>query len=390
MNGKSINKQSLMLRKKQSLLIRNKVPFVDFKREYKEIHTQIDSAIKRVLESGWFILGEELKNFEKEFSKYLGVKYAVGVNSGTDALYFALLAAGIGPGDEVITVDNSFISTVLAIFWVGAKPVFVDVDQYTYNVDPARIEEKITSKTKAILPVHLFGYPCEMSKIMKIATKYDLKVIEDACQAHGSSYKGKKLGTIGDIGCFSFYPAKNLGAYGDAGAIVTNNEKIAKKLILLRNYGQKEKYYFQIKGFNSRLDEIQAAILREKLKRLDKWNKKRKKIAEKYYQELSGLPIVLPPKEAKDRQGNNYVFVIKVKDRDSFQQYLSESGITSLIHYPVPIHNQECCSELLGEGNKLRLTEKLAKEIISLPIFPQMEDGEVDYVCEKIKDFFKK
>lgn len=368
----------------------NSVPFVDFKREYKEIKNEIDNSIKRVLASGWFILGDELKNFEKEFSLYLGVKHIVGVNSGTDALHLALLAAGVEKGDEVITVSHTFISTVLAIYWVGAKPILVDIEETTYNIDPDKIEKKITQKTKAILPVHLYGYPCEMDSIKKIAKKYGIKIIEDACQAHGSTYKGKKLGTVGDIGCFSFYPSKNLGAYGDGGAVATNNDKLAEKLFKLRNYGQKEKYYYQIKGFNSRLDEIQAAILRVKLKYLDGWNLRRRMIADRYRQKLSNLPVVLPPADTDVCKGNNYVFVIRTEKRDSLQNYLSKFKINTLIHYPLPVHLQESCKELQNQSAGLKITEKMSREILSLPIFPQMEDSEVEYVVEKVKDFFNK
>lgn len=368
-----------------------KLPYInDLKREDPNVKKETRQAVNRVIKNGWFILGEELKNFEKEFANYLGVKYVVGVNSGTDALHLALIAAGISNGDEVITVSNTFISTVLAIYWVGAKPILTEVDEKTYNLDPVKLKEKITSKTKAIILVHLYGYPCQMDEIMGIAEKHHLKIIEDACQAHGSSFKGKKLGTIGDIGCFSFYPSKNLGAYGDAGALATNDEKIAQKLFLLRNYGEEKKYYYKIRGFNSRLDEIQAAILRVKLQHLDKLNGKRKLLADIYYQKLSKLPIILPPQNTSSCQGNNYVFVIRTKERDSLQKFLSEKGVGTNIHYPIPIHQQESCQELLKQGRDLKITEIIAKEILTLPMFPQMTFSEVNYVCDKIKKFFEK
>jgi dTDP-4-amino-4,6-dideoxygalactose transaminase len=366
----------------------NKVPLLDLKREYQEIKKEINEAVFRILKRGWFILGEELEKFEEEFAQYLGVKHVVGVGSGTDALHLALLATGIGLGDEVITPSHTFIATVLAIYWVGAKPVLVDIDSQTYNLDPQEIEKKITSKTKAILPVHLYGYPCEMDKIQKIAKKHRLMIIEDACQAHGSIYKGRKLGTFGEANCFSFYPSKNLGAYGDGGAVATNNEEIYRKILLLRNYGQKEKYVFQTKGFNSRLDEIQAAVLRVKIKHLKDWNKKRRQLAEVYRRELIGLPLILPPKDTKNGQSNYYVFVIRTEKRDELLKYLAENGVTTLIHYPVPIHCQESCSELSNE--KLPITEMVAKQVISLPIFPQMTSKEVKYVGKKIKEFFQK
>lgn len=368
-----------------------KLPYInDLKREDPVVKAEIRQAVNRVLKRGWYILGEELKNFEKEFADYLGVKKVIGVNSGTDALYLALIAAGIGKGDEVITVSNTFISTVLAIYWVGAKPILVEVDEKTYNLDSIKLKERITSKTKAIILVHLYGYPCQMDEIMEIAKKHHLKVIEDACQAHGSSFKGKKLGTIGDIGCFSFYPSKNLGAYGDAGALATNDEIIAQKLLLLRNYGEEKKYYYKIRGFNTRLDEIQAAILRVKLQHLDEFNTKRKLLADTYFKRLLGLPLILPPQDTFSCQGNNYVFVIRTKERDSLQKFLLENEIGTNIHYPVPIHQQESCRELLKQGKKLKITEIIAKEILTLPMFPQMTFSEVNYVCDKIQKFFKK
>ena len=367
----------------------NNVPFVDFKREYQEIKTEIDTAINRVLKSGWFILGEELKSFEKEFASYLDVKHVIGVNSGTDAIHLALLVTGIKAGDEVITVSHTFISTILAIYWVGAKPILIDIDKNTYNIDPGKIEKKITKRTKAILPVHLYGYPCEMESIKKIADEYGLSIIEDACQAHGSMFEDKKLGTIGDIGCFSFYPAKNLGAYGDAGAVVTNNDMFAEKLYLLRNYGQKEKYYYKIRGFNSRLDEIQAAILRVKLKHLNFWNQRRREIADNYFSGLSDLPLILPPKGSAKERGNYYVFAVRLKERDLFQDYLKEKGISTIIHYPLPVHRQKSCIKLANTKD-LKLTEKITDEVISLPVFPQMTDLEVEYVIEAVKGFFTK
>lgn len=367
------------------------LPYVnDLQREDKEIGFQIRQAINQVLASGWFVLGKELKSFEKEFAKYLKVKYVIGVNSGTDALFLALKAAEINQDDEVITVANTFISTVLAISHVGAKPILVEIDEKTYNIDQDKIEKKITSKTRAIIPVHLYGYPCQMDRIQTLAKKYHLKIIEDACQAHGSSFKGKKLGTIGNIGCFSFYPPKNLGAYGDGGALVTNDEQIANRAYLLRNYGEVKKYHYQIKGFNSRLDEIQATILRTKLRHLDRWNQKRAALSARYHKNLVGWPIILPPEDTPDYQGNHYAFVIRIKRRDALQKFLLENRIGIIIHYPVPIHRQQSCPELLVQGKDLKVTEKIAQEILSLPMFPQLTTREVDYVCQKIKEFFKK
>jgi len=366
-----------------------KIPFVDFKREYKEIKKEIDQAVNRVLKSGWFILGEELTKFEKELAEYLEVKHVIGVNSGTDALFLALLSAGIGTGDEVITVSNTFISTVLAIYWTGAKPILADINK-DFNIDPESIKKVLSPKTKAILPVHLYGYPCDMDEINKIAKNNNLIVIEDACQAHGTIYKGRKVGGLGDVSAFSFYPAKNLGAYGDAGAIATNDDKIAERLMFLRNYGQAKKYFYQIKGYNSRLDEIQAAVLRVKLKHLDKRNKKRSKISEKYRKLLTDIPIILPPDGNSDKKGNNYVFVIRSKQRDELQNFLLKSGIITLIHYPVMIHDQESCKELNSQKRNLPNTLELEKELLSLPIFPEMTLSEVKYVCGKIHKFYQK
>jgi dTDP-4-amino-4,6-dideoxygalactose transaminase len=367
-----------------------KIPLaVDLKREYKEIKKEIDKAIQRVIKSGWFLLGKELESFEKEFAHYLGVKYVCGVSSGTEALRLALLAVGIKEGDEVITVSHTFISSVYAIQWVGATPILVDIDKKTYCIDPQKIEAKITPRTRAILPVHLYGYPAAMDKIMAIARRYKLLVIEDSCQAHGSSLRGKKLGTIGDVGCFSFYPSKNMGCYGDGGAVVTNNQKIAKNVLLLRNYGESKKYHYQIKGFNARLAELQAAVLRVKLKYLDEWNRRRIKIAEIYNREFKDLPVILPPRNNSQIKGNYCVYAIRTNQRDKLQKYLRENNICSLIHYPIPIHLQGSCRELLRYAKELKITEEVAKSILSLPIFPQMKEKEISYICEKVKKFFR-
>jgi dTDP-4-amino-4,6-dideoxygalactose transaminase len=364
-----------------------KVPFLDIKRQDESIKDDIQFAIKRVVEHGWFILGEEVESFEKEFADYCSVRYCIAVGSGTDALHLALVSLDIKEDDEVITVANSFIATALSISYVGAKPVFADIDPITYTISPGEIEARITEKTKAIIPVHLFGQPAAMEEILKIATAYNLKVIEDACQAHGTIYGNRKVGGLGDIGCFSFYPGKNLGAYGDGGALVTNDDTIADRLRLLRNYGQKKKYEHALKGFNSRLDEIQAAILRVKLKHLNGWNKKRKAIANQYAAMLKGVPVVLPP---QNKGSSWHIYPIRTKERDKLQEHLQWNNITTIIHYPIPIHLQMAYGDDGYHSGELPITEQYANELLSLPLFPEMTDDEIEFVSNKVRDFFKK
>ncbi len=360
------------------------IPFVDLKREYSEMSEEITQATERVLKSGWFILGEEVERFEDEFSKYIGMKYAVGVNSGSDALYLALRALGIGKGDEVITVSHTFISTVDAVVRNGAKPVFVDIDPVIYCIDVTKIEQLITKRTKAILPVHLYGHPADMQPVMEIARKYKLTVIEDACQAHGAEYKGNKVGSIGDIGCFSFYPVKNLGSCGDGGIAVTADKELATKLRMLRNYGQSRKYYHDFVGVNSRLDEIQAAILRMKLKRLDEWNERRRSVA-KLYRELLGDSSVIIPGEKEYAKHVYHLYVIGCKERDKLQQRLSRSGIQTQIHYPVPVHSQKAYLGLTTDVN-LPVTERICHQILSLPIHPFLHKDEILTIVESVRN----
>jgi len=359
------------------------IPFVHLKREYTQVNEEVTLAMQRVIQSGWFILGEELEGFEKEFSKYIGATYGVGVNSGSDALFLAVKALGIGEGDEVITVSHTFISTVDAVVRNGAKPVFVDIDPDTYCIDVSKIEQAITDKTKAILPVHLYGHPANMDPIMEIAQKHKLCVIEDACQAHGAEYKGNKAGSIGAVGCFSFYPAKNLGAYGDGGIVVTNDEKLAEKLRMMRNYGQPKKYYHDFVGVNSRLDEIQAAILRVKLKHLDEWNERRGKIAKLYNKFFEDSDVVAPVE--KEYANHIYhLYVIRHKDRDKLQQYLLKNGIQTQVHYPIPVHKQKAYLDSGGDA-QLPVTEKMCGEILSLPIYPSLKNKELEYIANTIK-----
>ena len=373
------------------------VPFLDLTRQYKRIKEEILSATQRVYEKGHFILGEEVSAFEKEFSHYCGVRYGVGVGSGTDALYLALKAAGIGKEDEVVTVANSFVATALAISYTGAKPLFVDIDPQTYTMDPNRLElflkrEKVREsgrKIKAILPVHLYGHPADMDAIMEIADRYDLIVIEDACQAHGAKYGRKKVGSLGAMGCFSFYPTKNLGGYGDGGMVVTNHKRYDQNLRLLRSYGEKEKYQHVLKGHNSRLDEIQASVLRVKLKYLDQWNEERREKAKFYTQMLSPLGVVCPT-EKKGVRHVFHLYAIKTKKRDSLQAFLKRKGIETLIHYPIPIPRQKAYQELGYQNRDLPVTRQCSRKILSLPFFPEMKESEMEEVAEGIQSWAKR
>ena len=362
-----------------------KIPFNDLTRQYNSIEEKLNKTVKNVLKSGWFILGKNVETFEKEFADYVGKKYGVGVASGTDALFLSLLACGIKRGDEVITVPNTAIPTIAAISAAGAIPVFVDINQF-YTIDISKIEKKISRKTRAIIPVHLYGQSCQMTPILNMAKKYNISVIEDCAQAHGAEYRGIKV-PVGDIGCFSFYPTKNLGAYGDGGMIVTNNEKLFQKLKLLRNYGETVRFTHIIKGYNSRLDEIQAAILRIKLKYLDIWNNQRRKIAKSYNELLEDF--VSTPEEDKDNRHVYHLYVIRTENRDKLKDYLSSKEIGTAIHYPIPAHLQKGYSDLGYKKGKFKTCEKFSKEILSLPLFPELSNKEIEYICSNIKKFFK-
>lgn len=360
------------------------IPFTDLRGQYHSIKNEVDRAIKEVLDSGWYILGKKVEQFEKNFAHYCEAKYGIGVANGTDAIHLSLVSCGIGKNDEVITVSNTATPTVLAITYNGAKPVFVDIEPESYTIDVGKIEEKVTEKTKAILPVHLYGQPVDMDPILEIAQKYDLKVIEDACQAHGTEYKGKKVGALGDIGCFSFYPTKNLGGYGDGGVAVTNNEEMDEKLRMLRNYGMKKQYHSLIKGHNSRLDELQAAVLDVKLKKLDEWNEKRRRNA-KIYDEL--LTNVVKPVEKEYSKHVYHLYVIRCSSRDKMRQRLAGAGVNTLIHYPVPVHRQEAFADF--SGICLPNTEIYSNQILSLPMFPELTESEITYVSHKIIELSK-
>ncbi len=362
------------------------VPFGDLKRRYHSIKSEVDAATTRVLESGWYILGEELARFETQFASYLDVRHAIGVGSGTEALHLALVAAGVQQGDEVITVPNTAVPTISAISFANATPVFVDVHPQTYCMDVSKIEARITARTKAIMPVHLYGNVCDMPAIMAIAQEHGLAVIEDACQAHGAERAGKKAGTFGDFGCFSFYPSKNLGGFGDGGMVVTHDAQKAEQIRLLRNYGQTKRYYHQTIGFNSRLDDMQAALLAVQLPHLDKWNRRRQEIASLYGKYITNRQMTLP-QEQKDVFHIFHLYVIRWKERDRLREYLSQKGIGTQIHYPIPCHLQEAYRSLgLGKGT-CPVAEGYATEILSLPIYPELVDEEVIYVAEMINQF---
>ena len=363
-----------------------KVLFNKLENEYLRNRKKFLIVADKVLSSGKYILGPYVREFEKNFARYIGAKYCIGVGNGLEALQISLMALGIKNGDEVITTPLSAVATSLAIKAVGARPVFVDIDDY-YHLDADKIEERINKKTKAILLVHLYGQAVNLDKILKIAKKYKLYVIEDCAQAHGTEYKNKKVGTFGEVGCFSFYPTKNLGAFGDGGAIVTNNKKIADLCRMIRNYGQKDRYQHLVYGINSRLDEIQAAFLLEKLKYLDLNNLKRQKKAKIYYDYLNNIRQIKLP---LIRQHSNHIFhlfVIEVENRDKLILFLKERGIETLIHYPIPIHKQESFKEY----NKIKLlkVEDKTKTILSLPLYPDISDKEIIYVCKSIERFYK-
>lgn len=362
------------------------IPFLDLHEPYQELKTEITEAFEKVMESGWYILGEEVRKFEQEFAAYCGTKHCIGVANGLDALHLILKAYGIGAGDEVIVPSNTYIATWLAVTYTGAKVVPVEPDKKTYNIDPQKIEKAITSKTKAILPVHLYGQCVDMDPIKEIAKKYNLKIIEDSAQSQGALYKGKKSGALGDASGFSFYPGKNLGAFGDAGAITTDDDNLADRLFMLRNYGSKIKYENQIIGYNSRLDELQAAFLRVKLRYLDEWNKRRSVLAQIYLEGLQGLDLVLPEVE-KGTTPVWHVFVIQTKQREALQKFLANHKIATLIHYPIPPHLQEAYKTLGISRGELPISESIHQNILSLPIGPHMNEEQVQHVVNVMKLF---
>ncbi|MBP7653419.1 DegT/DnrJ/EryC1/StrS family aminotransferase [Candidatus Dependentiae bacterium] len=359
-----------------------KIELVDLKRQYEKIKNEIDCAIKKVIEKTAFISGEFAKKFEKEFADYLGVKNCICVSNGTDSLFLALLGMGVKDGDEVIVPVNTFVATAESVCRIGAKPVFIDNDPVTYNIDVSKIEKGITSKTKAIIPVHLYGCPAEMDEIMKLASKYKLKVLEDSAQAHGALYRGKKIGTIGDCGSFSFYPGKNLGAYGDAGCIVTNNNELAEKIRMLADHGRTGKYEHKIIGFNHRFDGIQGAVLSVKLKYLEEWNDRRIQIAEIYNRNIDNSKYILPEIPVNFKSVY-HLYVIRTEKflRETVMKKLNENGIACGIHYPVPLHLQHAFEFLGYRKGDFPESEKYSEQIFSIPMHPELENDEIKLIC---------
>lgn len=363
------------------------VPFSTFKPMHNEIREELNSAYEKVLDKSNFIQGNECKKFEEEFAEYCGVKYCVGVATGLDALMLILKAMNIGESDEVIVPSNTYIATALAVSYTGAKPVFVEPEIETFNIDASKIEEKITNSTKAIIAVHLQGRTADMDAINAIAKKHNLKVIEDAAQAHGAKYKGRIAGSLGNAAGFSFYPGKNLGALGDAGCVTTNDKELADKIRALGNYGSDYKYHHIYKGVNSRLDEIQAAFLRVKLPYLDKWNKDRQKTAKKYLEGIINPLIKLPLFTSEDYEHIYHVFVIRCDRRDELEEYLNKNGIGTVKHYPIPMHEQECYKDLGIKHGELPIAEEISKTVLSIPMYYGMKDEEVNYVIDMINKF---
>ncbi|MBT3714626.1 MAG: DegT/DnrJ/EryC1/StrS family aminotransferase [Anaerolineae bacterium] len=365
------------------------VQFVDLRKQYAPFKEEILSGIEKVLDGMYLFLGENVQALEKEFSEFCGVTHGIGVSDGTAALHIALRAMDIGPGDEVITVSHTFIATAEAIVLAGAKPVFVDIDPSTYLMDVSQIEAKITSHTKAILPVHLYGQTVDMDTVLDIASRHGLKVIEDACQAHGAEYKGKKAGNLGDAAAFSFYFSKNLGAYGEGGFITTNDDELAKRIRMIRDHGSGEKYHHDLIGFNGRLDEIQAVALRAKLPYLAEWCEKRREHAQLYSELLRDTPAVTPT-ELPDNNPVYHLYVINTPKRDELQAWLKDKGIFTGIHYPIPIHQQKAMEFLGYQNGDFPVTEQVTKQILSLPIFAELGANEIEFVVDSIKAFYAK
>jgi dTDP-4-amino-4,6-dideoxygalactose transaminase len=356
------------------------------KAQYLAHQAEIDAAIQRVLASGYYVLGSEVKAFEAEFASYVTSQHCVGVGSGTEALHVAIRALGIGPGDEVITTAHTAVATVAAIELAGATPVFADIEPSYFTLDTARVERAISASTKAIVAVHLYGQPADLDGLLALAKRHGLKLIEDCAQAHGAELSGRRLGSLGDMGCFSCYPTKNLGAIGDGGMIVTDDDELANRCRLLREYGWAERYVSHIQGFNSRLDELQAAILRVKLSRLDADNQKRRELAERYDSALAGLPLILPQRRP-DSKHVFHLYVVRAAERDRLHAHLREAGVGALIHYPVPIHRQHAYAGRIRGGEQLPETERASREVLSLPMYPELSDAEADQVLAAMRSF---
>ena len=362
------------------------IPLVDLKAQYQAIKPEIDAAMQRVVSNTSFILGKEVAEFEKNFAAFTHTQYCVGMDSGTAALHLALIICGVQPDDEVITTTHTFVATAEVISVIGAKPVFVDIDPRTYNLDPQKIEAAVTPRTRAIIPVHLYGQPAEMDPILDIARRHNLRVIEDAAQAHGAEYHGKPAGTMGDVACFSFFPSKNLGAYGDAGALVTNDAALADHARMLRDHGRTEKYAHKLVGYGYRLDALQAAILGAKLTHLEAWNARRREIAD-YYTELLTNTDLVPPYVPHGIKPVYHIYCIRAKNRDGLKKHLKERGIETGIHYPIPLHLQPVYQNLGYKAGDFPETEKAASEVLSLPMYPELTELQVQQIVEAVKEF---
>ncbi len=363
------------------------IPFATFAPMHHEIEEALNNAYRRVVEKGIFIQGEECRCFEEEFAAYCGTKYCIGVGNGLDAITLILRAMNIGRGDEVIVPSNTYIATALAVSNVGATPVFVEPDIRNYNIDATKIEEKITTKTKAVIAVHLQGRPADMDAINEIAERYGLRVVEDCAQAHGARYKGIRVGGLSDAAAFSFYPGKNLGALGDGGCVVTNNGELAEHIRYLGNYGSDYKYHHIFKGYNSRLDEMQAAFLRVKLPYLEHWNEERRNIAERYFSGISNKNMIMPPCSSEEFEHIYHVFVIRNNKRDELERYLLDKGIHTLKHYPVPMHMQQAYADMNIEEGKLPVAEEISKTVLSIPMYYGMSTEEIDYIIEQMNNY---
>jgi len=364
------------------------IPFLDFQPMHNPVNDALRQAFDRVLTRNWYILGTELEQFEKKYAAYNKVRFSVGVSNGLDALHLSLRALGVGPGDEVIVPSNTYIATVLASSYVGATPVFVEPDIRTYNIDPRKIEEKISPKTKAIMPVHLYGQACEMESIMEIANRRHLHVVEDNAQSHGAAFKGKMTGSWGHVNGTSFYPGKNLGALGDAGSVTTDDQELANKIQALRNYGSRQKYYNEMIGYNMRMDEIQAAFLSVKLEYLDEWSVQRRMVASWYDQALSGIGDLTLPFTVKDATHVYHVYMIRSQHRDALKEHLAKNGVGTLIHYPVPPHLQEAYTGLGYKKGDFPLAEEIAATCLSLPMWPGMKQEQVEFIKSVFLSYF--
>ena len=366
----------------------DKVPYLDLPAQMAPLRKEIDAAIARTLDNCSFCLGPDVAQFEKDFAKYCGAEHCIAYNSGTSALHIAMMLLNVGPGDEVITTPMTFVATSWAISYVGAKPVYVDIDDATFNLDPKQMEKAITARTKCILPVHLYGHSVDLDPLLAIAKKHNLPLVEDAAQSHAAKYKGKIVGAFGVMSCFSFYPGKNLGAYGEGGAIVTNNAAFNARAKSLREHGSTQRYYHDEVGFNYRMEGIQGAVLGIKLKHLDTWTKERRRVAHRYHELLAGTPLQLP-KEADYAESAYHLYVVRHPRRDDLKKHLEANGVGCALHYPLPLHLQKCYASLGYKQGDFPVTEKAARECLSLPIYPELTDAQIQRVAEVVKGFFQ-